>query len=90
MSKHERSAYQQKVISRYYENLDTIMLTKLQEMVTDLYLAETAAQKDRLWLRVEKAMAKMKVNPAIIRHLVGKKDIRLLAEQLNGWLKNAQ
>lgn len=87
MSKHERTSYQKKVISRYYENLDTITLTKLQELVTELYLAETAAQKDKLWQRVDKAMAKMKVAPAIARHLMEKKDVRLLAENLNDWLK---
>jgi hypothetical protein len=36
MAKQEHSNYQKKVISRYYENLDTISLTKLQELVTKL------------------------------------------------------
>ncbi len=90
MGKQERSAYQNKVISRYYENLDTITLTTLQELVTELYLVETAAQKGRLWQRVEKAMAKLKVSPAIARHLLDKKDPRLLAENLNEWLKKAK
>ena len=43
MAKNERSIYQKEVISRYYENLDTIMLGKLGELVTDLYLAEGKA-----------------------------------------------
>lgn len=90
MAKQERTNYQKKVISRYYENLDTITLTKLQELVTELYLAETPTQKDRLWLRVEKALTKMKVGPAIVTHLMEKKDVRLLAENLNGWLKKAK
>lgn len=90
MAKQDRTNYQKKVISRYYENLDTITLTKLQELVTELYLAETPAQKDRLWQRVEKAITKMKVSPAIAAHLLEKKDVRLLAENLNDWLKNAK
>ena len=90
MSKQERTNYQKKVISRYYENLDTITLTKLQELVTELYLAETAAQKDRLWKRVETAMVKMKVAPAVAPHLMAQKDVRLLAENLNDWLKKAR
>jgi hypothetical protein len=89
MSAQERTDYQKKIISRYYENLDTITLTKLQELVTELYLAESDAQKNRLWQRVEKAMAKLKVNPAIALHLMQKKDVRLLAEHLNDWLKRA-
>ncbi len=90
MSAHERTDYQNKIISRYYENLDTITLTKLQEWVTELYLAETEAQKNRLWQRVEKAMAKINVSPSIARHILQKKDVRLLAEHLNDWLKKAK
>jgi len=90
MAKQEHSAYQKKIISRYYDNLDTISLTKLQELVTELYLAETAAQKGRLWQRVEKAMVSIKINPATIGHLMEKKDVRILAENLNDWLKKSK
>jgi hypothetical protein len=89
MAKQEHSAFQKKIISRYYENLDTIALTKLQELVTELYLADTEAKKDKLWQRVQKAMVSIKVNPAIIKHLMEKKDIRILAQNLNEWLKKA-
>ncbi len=88
MAKNERSAYQKEVISRYYENLDTIMLGKLSEMVTDLYLADTPAKKDRLWQRVHKAMVKLKVPPAIIEHIMQKKDVEILAKNLQDWLAN--
>ena len=45
MAKKELSNYQRSVINNYYDNLDTIMLTKLQEIVTDLYLAESKAKQ---------------------------------------------
>jgi hypothetical protein len=83
----ERSNYQQKVISRYYENLDTIMLGKLQEMVTDLYLADSETKKKRLWDRVDKAMQKLKVKPNIYEHILLKKDVTILAKNLEDWLK---
>ena len=41
MGKREYSKYQTDVISSYYNNLDTIMLQKLGEIVTELYLADT-------------------------------------------------
>ncbi len=47
MAKTEYSKYQNDVISKYYENLDSLMLQKLQELVTDLYLAETQAKQKR-------------------------------------------
>ena len=86
MAKNERSRYQKDVISRYYDNLDTIMLGKLGEMVTDLYLADTPAKKDRLWQRAHKAMVKLKVPPAIIDHIMQKRNVEILAKNLQDWL----
>ena len=51
MSK-EYSDYQQKIISRYYENLDTITLARLQELVSQLYLAESPAKQNQLWKHI--------------------------------------
>ena len=39
----------------------TIALTRLQELVTELYLADTDAKKKRLWQQVEKALNKLKI-----------------------------
>ena len=88
MPKNERSAYQKEVISRYYDNLDTIMLGKLGELVTDLYLADTPAKKDRLWQRAHKAMIKLKAPSAIIDHIMQKRDVEILAKNLQDWLAN--
>lgn len=86
MAKSELSAYQKAVISRYYENLDTIMLTRLGELVTELYLADTAAKKQRLWQRVRKAMTKLKVPPPIADHIMEKQSVEILAKNLQDWL----
>jgi len=51
MTKNDYSQYQKAVISGYYNNLDTIMLGKLSELVTELYLADTQAKQNRLWQR---------------------------------------
>ena len=48
MAKQEYSNYQKKVIQNYYQHKDTIVLTRLQELVTDLYLSETPAKTKRL------------------------------------------
>ncbi len=87
MAKDQRSNYQDKVISNYYENLDTIMLTKLQEIVSDLYLADTKAKQDRLWERAQKAMKKLKIKPAIIEHILSRRDVTILAGNVEDWLK---
>jgi len=87
MAKQGKTGYQQKVINRYYENLDTIMLTKLSELVTELYLAETKAKSDKLWERVHKAMVKLKVKPMIIAHIMERRSVEILAKNLSDWLE---
>jgi hypothetical protein len=85
-----RSEYQADVISRYYDNLDTIMLQKLGELVSELYLADTDKQRDKLWQRVEKAIVRLKVPPAIVDHIMQKRDVEVLAKNLQDWLKKSK
>ena len=89
MAEKEYSEYQKSVISGYYNNLDTIMLGKLSELVSELYLADTQKKKDRLWDRAHKAMVKLKVPPAILDHIMQKKDVQILAKNLQDWLARA-
>ena len=62
------------------------MLGKLGELVTELYLADSQAKKDRLWQRAHKAMVKLKVPPVIIEHIMEKHDVEVLAKNLQDWL----
>ena len=86
MAKRDYSERQIDAISNYYQNLDAIMLQKLGELVTELYLADTQKKKDHLWERAHKAMVKLKVSPAIINHIMQKKDVEILAKNLQDWL----
>jgi len=86
MAGNERSEYQEALISRYYDNLDTIMLQKLSELVTELYLADTPGKKNKLWQRAHKAMLNLKVPAAIINHIMEKRDVEILAKHLQDWL----
>lgn len=89
MARNEFTEYQKSVISDYYKNLDTIMLGKLSEMVSELYLADAEAdqaKQDRLWQRAHKAMLKLNVPPAIIDHIMEKRDVKILAKNLQDWL----
>jgi len=80
-----RSNYQNRVIADYYDNLDTIMLRKLGELVTELYLADTAARQNRLWQRAQKAMIRLKVPSPIIDHIMKKRSVEILAKNLQDW-----
>ena len=87
MAKKEYSAYQQNIIRNYYENLDTIQLTKLQELVTELYLAESDKKRRTLWTRVEQALNKLKIPPEIKARILETQDVKILAKNLEEWLR---
>jgi hypothetical protein len=87
MAGQEYSNYQKKVISRYYQNIDKVALQRLQEMVTELYLADTDKKKDRLWGQVQKAMENLKIEPAIAAHISKTKDVKVLAKNIEDWLR---
>ena len=74
----KRSSYQQRVIKNYYENQDAIMVQRLGELVTDLYLAEGKARV-RLWERAIGAMEKLKVPAKQIDKLIQSDNPALLA-----------
>jgi hypothetical protein len=77
----KRSAHQQKIIRNYYENRDEIMLQKLGELVTELYLAE-GKKRGQLWQRAATALKNLEVPQRQIDHLVDSDDASLLADQL--------
>jgi hypothetical protein len=77
----KRSNYQDRVIRRYYENRDEIMLQKLGEMISDLYLAEGKA-RTKIWQRAADALEKLKVPKAQIQHIVQSDNPALLVNQL--------
>jgi len=87
MSKKDYSSYQQKVIAGYYDNIKAITLTRLQELVTELYLADSPAKAEKLWQRVHKAMCKLKIKPEIIEHIMQTRSVTILAKNLEDWLK---
>ena len=72
------SSHQQKIIKRYYENIDQISLQRLSELVADLYLS-SGKKRDKLWESAAAAMQKMKLPQDRIDHVLSKKDPEMLA-----------
>ena len=77
----KRSSYQDRVIRNYYNNRDTIMLQRLGELVTDLFLSEGKA-KARIWKRVAEILEKLKIPKSQIQHLVRSDNPTLVANLL--------
>ena len=80
----KRPTRQQKIISNYYLNRDDIMVQKLGEIVTELYLAESQRRTDQLWQRAEKALRNMSTPEKEIARLLAAHTPQALAKFLNG------
>ncbi len=90
MAQRDYTEHQQRIISKYYNQLDTLMLQKLQELVGELYLADTDAKRKRLWQRVEKAMHNLQIPADLVEHIMAKKDVETLARNLQDWLRHTK
>tara|TARA_A100000171_G_scaffold53117_2_gene77123 strand:- start:8725 stop:8997 length:273 start_codon:yes stop_codon:yes gene_type:complete len=76
----EFSSYQRKVINRYYDNLDTIVVTRLGEIVTDMALAGGDEKKlARLWKRAEQALERVKGQSNEVSQIIDQRDVEALA-----------
>jgi hypothetical protein len=70
--------HQKKIINRYYDNLDTIKLQRLSELVGELYLA-SGKKQERAWQSAAQAMQQLGVPQSRIDHLLKQRKPELLA-----------
>ncbi|MCA8995885.1 MAG: hypothetical protein KDA80_02840 [Planctomycetaceae bacterium] len=80
MADRDYSPYQQKVISRYYQNRDQLDDQRLSEIVTNLFLAKTDKQRNKLWETAEEIMTRLEVPGGRIKHILNQRDPAVLAE----------
>ena len=70
--------HQQKIVRNYYQNREAISLQKVQEQVTELYLAE-GKKRQRYWKTISGHLENLGVPPTQIEHLVTQDDPALVA-----------
>ena len=75
----EYSKHQQKIIRNYYENRESIALQRVQELVTELYLAE-GKKRAQHWKSLRGHLEKLDVPPSQIEHLVEQDNPELVAQ----------
>jgi hypothetical protein len=82
MAKHFQnlSKHQEGIVKRYYSNQDAISITKLMELTSELAIAEDPKVIERLWKRVELALAKTDLSPEKVKSLLQSRNVKLLAE----------
>jgi hypothetical protein len=78
------SAHQQKIVKRYYQQLDTIAVQKLSELVSELFLATGDDKKqDKLWAQVTTYLPKLDADETRVRRILAQKDLKDLATLVN-------
>lgn len=82
----EYSRHQQNIIKNYYQNRSAISTQRLQELVTELYLAE-GKKRERQWKLIAGHLKKIGMKPDRIEMLVEKDDPALIAELVEQLLK---
>ena len=77
------SSYQRGIVNRYYQHLDTITLQKLQETLSDLYLAKPGKAANKLWQRAHELLVKAGADPKAVESAIAAADITRLAVLVN-------
>ncbi len=84
MAKH--TPHQDRIIRRYYQNQDQLLVQRLGDLVTDLYLAE-GKNRVRLWKRTAEILEKLKIPNDRVQHVCQSDNPALVAEVLKELLE---
>ena len=74
------TAHQKGIVKRYYEHKDALMIQKLGEIVSDLYLCENEKKAELLWERAHKALMNAGANRVRVEKLMKDRHLGRLAE----------
>ncbi len=80
MAKHQfLNKAQQGIVRRFYDHKSGIHLTKLQELLSDLAVAEDPKAIAKLWPRIEEYLGKVGAEPSAVAKVLATKDLKTLA-----------
>lgn len=79
------SRYQQQVIKNYYQNRDQVALQRVQELVTELYLA-SGKQREKVWKSMVLHLEKLGIPATRIEYLKAQDKPELVLQQIESKL----
>jgi hypothetical protein len=85
----QHTKYQQNIIKNYYKQKDNISLQRLQELVTELYLAE-GKKREQHWKAIVGHLEKLEVKKDTIDHLVKQNKPELVLGVVEALLKKQE
>lgn len=73
------TSYQQSIVRRFYSHRDTVLVARLQEIVSDLAVAKPGKAAEKLWQRAADTMAKAGADQADIDQIITPRNLAELA-----------
>ncbi len=73
------TSYQRGIVNRYYDNQDTIVLGKLGEIASDLYVCTDEKKAAGLWKSAQLALKKTSIDPLRSARIVNERRVEELA-----------
>ncbi len=74
------SGHQQKIVKRYYNQLDNIVANRLAEVVSDLAVNEDPKKAGQLWQRAQEALLKTSADKMRVAKIVSTRSVEQLAK----------
>ncbi len=75
----EFTSGQRKIIKRHYDTAEPRAVQRLQEVVSELYVAESESAQNRLWKSVATALKNLKIDDSRARGILEDRDLGKLA-----------
>ncbi len=76
------TSYQRGIVNRYYQHQDARVVSKLQELLSDLYMESPGPGSDKKWALIEKELAKTNAEAAKVSRVIASRDLKALGELL--------
>lgn len=71
---------QQGIVRRYYKQIDSLVLNRLSELVSDLAVGEDPKKTPQLWARAQETLLKTPADPMRIARIVSQRSVEQLAK----------
>ena len=72
------SKHQKGIVNRYYEHQDARVVGKLQELLSDLFMASGDPGAAKKWATFEREIAKTNADPAKVARAIAARDLKAL------------
>jgi hypothetical protein len=71
--------YQQGIVKRFFAHRDSVLVTRLSEAVSELYVCDSDKKREKLWKSALDTMTRAGVDAGDVESLAASRDLKVLA-----------